>query len=623
VTMTETSFSINDLLRRKLQTGLTIIGLALCVTSTLFLVLLGDRLGLRTFSVGENKLTVSFASVFSQFILFTEFLVFAVGTATISFLIYAMMSQRTRDVGLMKAAGCPNDLVFSYFVTELIIVVLIGCSLGVALGITLDYVSSGLLCSVGSHVIQWQINLWVVLITFAVFVLLSLAVGMKPILDATKVRPAVALSPSFSLGLNKESNFKGVAKAGLTMKIAIRSLFRRRSASFRILLCLTLAFVLVTVSVAGGIIAKETTRNWVERAVDMNAVLIAHHEMIMQYESLLSRFYTGEPAPQFNYSNLNYSVPDKVLDELRSIPELKIDPRLIVESQINELQGIIFGDQTSQTTYVGDNRKGTSLIVGVEPDQVLGQWFLNGDFLGKNQTSDAVIGDTAAAEMFSQPLVQSLMLLKRTFQIVGVCVDPINNGNLTYVPLETLENITNISRPNILLVEINDTANRKKILNELEANIATTDPDLSVYELSEVSDKLLGFLDYMWSPIMLLPVVSLSAVTLCLISYLTLAVNEQRQEFGILRAVGAKPMTVVKIVIVQSLLVSLSSWAAGLALGIITTLLVLIPKPFVTANTIVEIVAWLLAALTAVFISSLFPAVSFVRKPIVHVMAHD
>jgi ABC-type antimicrobial peptide transport system permease subunit len=620
--MTETSFSINDLLRRKLQTGLIILGLALCVASTLFLVLLSDRLGLRTFSVAENKLTVSFANVFSQFILFTEFLIFAVGTATISFLVYAMMSQRTRDVGLMKATGCLNDLVFGYFVTELIIVVLVGCSLGVALGIILDYVSSGLLGNAGSHVIQWQINLWVVLITFAVFVLLSLAVGMKPILNATRVRPTVALSPSFSLGLSKESNFKGVAKAGLTVKIAVRSLFRRKSASYRILLCLTLAFVLVTVSVAGGITANETTRSWVERAVNDNAVLIAHREMIAQYESLLSMFYTGEPAPQFNYSNPNYSVPDKILNELRSISELKIDPRLMIESQINELQGITFGEQTGQTTYVGDNRKGTSLIVGVEPDHVIGQWFLKGDFLGENQTSDAVIGDTVAAEMFSQPLVQSLMLLKRPFQIVGVCVDPINDGNLTYVPLKTLENITNISRPNVVLVEINSIDDRKKILNELE-NITAADPNLEIFEVSEISDKLLGFLDSIWSQIMLLPIVSLSAVTLCLISYLMLTVNEQRQEFGILRAVGAKPRTVVKIVIVQSLLISLSSWAAGLALGIMTTLLILVPEPFVTVNTVMEIVAWLLVALTAVFISSLFPAASFVRKPIVNVMAHD
>ena len=127
------------------------------------------------------------------------------------------------------------------------------------------------------------------------------------------------------------------------MKMAIRSLFRRKSASFRILLCLTVAFMLVTVSVAGGIIANETTRSWVERALDKNAVLIAHHEMTTQYESLLSRFYAEEPNLQFNYSDERYSVSDEMLGNLTLMPELKIDSRLIVEAQINEVQGIIFG----------------------------------------------------------------------------------------------------------------------------------------------------------------------------------------------------------------------------------------------------------------------------------------
>ncbi|HXX88455.1 MAG TPA: FtsX-like permease family protein [Candidatus Acidoferrum sp.] len=618
----ETFFPINDLLRRKLQTGLVIAGLALCVASTLFVLSLSGRTGFGALATNESKLTAGFAVIFSQFIILAEILVFAVGIVTISFLVHTMMSERTKDIGLMKAAGCPNDVVFSYFMTELVIVTLASCSLGVIIGTVVDYAASNFLGSIGLEATQWQINPLAILVTFVAFVVLSLIVGARPILAATRVKPAVALSPSFYFGLSRESDFKGIAKAGLTAKMAVRSLFRRKSTSFQILLCLTIVFILVTVSVAGGIIADQTTTNWVERAVGKNVLLIANREMTSQYESLMSKFYTGLPEPQFNYTDQKYLAPDELLANLSQWVNLKIDPRLVITAQVDEVQGIILGETTGETTTVGDHREGTSLIVGVEPENVVGNWYLSGNFLTTNQDSSVVIGDTLAATMFSQPLSQSLMLSGRTFQIAGVCLDPINNGNVTYVPLETLQGITAISRPNIIMVEITDQANRMKILDQLNRTVNAIDPEFEVSQLNVVLDKQSSFLNYLWSEVMLLPLLSLVAATLCMVGYVTLVIDEQRDEYGILRAVGARPGTVVKIVMAQNSLILLSSWAVGLALGIITTVLILIPEPYITGTTILEISAWLFAALAVLLFSSLYPALRFVRKPAINIMLH-
>lgn len=618
----ETFFPINDLTRRKLQTGLIIAGQALCVASTLFVLSLSSRAGFGALATNQNKLTAGFAVVFSEFIILAEILVFVVGIVTISFLMHTMMSQRTKDIGLIKAAGCPNDVVFGYFMNEVVMVTLASCSLGVILGIAVDYISSNLLVNTSMEATQWQINPFAILVTFAAYVLISLIVGVRPILAANKVSPAVALSPTFSLGLSRESDFKGAAKAGLTAKIAIRSLVRRRSTSFQILLCLTIVFILVTVSVAGGIIANETTTNWVERAVGKKVLLIAQSEMTAQYESLMSRFYTGSPERQFNYTDPKYLASDQLLANLTQMAELKIDPRLMIESQINEVEGFNFGQQTSETTIIGDHRVGTSLIVGVEPQDVLSQWVLNGNFLTENQNSDAVIGDTLAAEMFDQPLNQSLTLSKNLLQIEGVCVDPINNGNVTYVSLETLQSIVGISKPNIILVQIADQANRTEVLDDLQKTVNATDPGFQVSELDVVLNKQAGFLDYLWSEVMILPILSLAAATLCMVGYVTMVTDDQREEFGILRAVGAEPRTIVKIVMTQSSLILLSSWAAGLALGIMTAVVVLVPDPFFAGSTVVEISAWLLAALAVLLVSSLYPALRFVRKPAINIMYH-
>ncbi|MCX8153719.1 MAG: hypothetical protein N3E52_04725 [Candidatus Bathyarchaeota archaeon] len=100
-----------------------------------------------------------------------------------------------------------------------------------------------------------------------------------------------------------------------------------------------------------------------------------------------------------------------------------------------------------------------------------------------------------------------------------------------------------------------------------------------------------------------------------------LAVDEQRQEFAILRTVGVKPNTVISILAVQSLVVLLSSFAVGISLGIIITVLILVPNPVVNSLTVLEVSAWLLTALAVMFLLSLYPAMEFAKKSLLKLLS--
>ncbi len=76
--MSSTGFPINDLLRRKQQTSLTLATLTLSVASTLFLLLFSSRLGLGVASA-KGILTVGLITIFGQFIIFIGILIFVVG----------------------------------------------------------------------------------------------------------------------------------------------------------------------------------------------------------------------------------------------------------------------------------------------------------------------------------------------------------------------------------------------------------------------------------------------------------------------------------------------------------------------------------------------------------------
>jgi len=620
--MSETSFSINDLLRRKMQTSLVIISLALCVASTLFLLLFAQKMGFGISSVVEGKLTAGFSLVFSPFITLLVILISAAGIVMISFTAFIMTSQRTRDIGLMKAAGCPNNLLFGYFFTELLIVSLVGCFVGTILGILLDMASTSLLNGLGLQFSQQPASPWMPIAVFVSFFALCLILGGTPVLSAIRAEPARAFSPAHYLGLGKEPGFKVVSKSGISLRIAVRTLVRHKSATIRIVLCLSIVFLLVTVAVAGGLIAEDTTGSWVEKAVGRNTLLIAHQDMVNQYKLLLSEFYEGQKAIQFNYTDERYLIPSSLSSQLRSLNgTMGVDARLVLEEPVKEVPGIIYGSSTEQTTSVGDSRQGESLVVGVDPGNVLNDWSLNGRFLAENQSAEAVVGDSLAGKLFSSPLNQKIRISNEDLSVVGVCLDPINNGNVTYVPITTLQTVTGVSGPNVLMVKLDSSANETDVLKKISSIVANA--GFQVFPLDEAVDKSVGFLNFIWSTIMFLPLFSLITASLSLLGYVMLTIDEQRQEFGILRALGAKPKTVLAIVSAQSLIVLLGSYAVGIAFGIITTLLILVQEPLVTTYTVIEIAAWLLLALAVTFASSVYPAIRFAKKPLLETMTQS
>ena len=617
--MSETSFPVNDLLRRKLQTGLTVASLTLCVALTVFLLLFGENIGFEISQVTEGKLTSGFSMIFSQFITFIGLLIVVTGAVIVSFMVFVMMSQRVKDIGLMRATGCPNDLIFGYFMTELLIVTFVSCFLGVVFGILADYASISLFSFTGFQILQKPVNFWLILLIFVLFFVLAVIFGVKPILDVTKVEPAKAISPTYHYGLSKEPGFRVISKSSFTVKIALRSLFRRKSATIRIILCLATVFTLVTVAIAGGIIADQTTKSWVEKAIGRDMILIAHKNMSDQYKLLLSKFHGAKEDLQFNYTEQEYLVPESLLNQLKTISSIDVDARLVVEGHVREVPGEIIDSETATIISVGDDREGESLIVGVEPEKVLSEWFVEGEPLKESETLEAVVGESLAQKMFSKPLNQYLMVFDRIFNVTGVCMDPINNGNVTYVPLDVLQNVTGILKPNIVMVRV-DSVNRAEVLEQIRTTVDGVDSEFRVFELNEALEENVGFLGYVWSTLMFLPLFSLIAASLCLIGYVVLAIAEQSRELGVLRALGIKPKTVTKTVSEQSFIVLLSSFAAGVPIGIILTLLILVPEPVVTSHTILEIAGWLLVALVVMFVSSLYPAVKFARKPILEIM---
>jgi ABC-type antimicrobial peptide transport system permease subunit len=530
-------FPINDLLRRPLQTGLTIVTLTLTVASTLFLLLFSGRLGVGL-SASTGTFTLGLNSVFSQFIFFIGVLILVVGAVLTSFTVFLMTAQRTRDFGLVKAAGCPNSLIGGYFMTELLLATSVGCVLGVVFGFLADFIASSLVFG-GYSIPNW----WFAPILFVVFFVLAFFFGLQPLLKAAKMSPIEALSPVNYYSTTIEGKHRTLPHSALTWRVASRSLVRRQSATVRIVILLSITFILLTVSVAGGIIAKDTTTSWVSRSTDGDVVAVAHSSMGNQYMQLLEAFSGAKVNVDFNYSNTRLILPNDLTNRIMLLPGVgSVDSRLILYGSIQEISNftVIEGEET----YVGDSRHADSVVIGLDPQETH-KLAMKGKDLSGNGTSEALISDSIVQTVYSpnprkgvnlaDPLVEGLKFGNATFQIVGVSVDPINNGFVAYVPIDKLMNATQIRGPNLIYVQFNGPTNREAAISQIRAMIKQVDPDLDVFDVGSIVAQNTAFLGATWQTIMLLPLLTLASAAISLVGYMMLSVDEQRQEFAMLR----------------------------------------------------------------------------------------
>ncbi|MFQ6073952.1 MAG: ABC transporter permease [Candidatus Bathyarchaeia archaeon] len=618
--MSSLAFPIKDLTRRKFQTILTMLGLTTNVATTIFLVTFGENIGLEIALITKGKLTMGFSHVFSLFIVIIVFLSFLAGVLITSFLISVAMSQRIRDIGIMKATGCLTDLVFDYFVTELLIIVLTSCIVGTLIGVLACSAFINLLNNFGFSLSQKPLNPLTVFLVFSAFAIASLFSGSRKIGKAIRVKPGEALSPHFTQGLSSQSKGFLPSKYGFTFKMASRNLMRRKFATQQAIICLSVVLTLTTLALAGGFIAKQTTQNYVERAIGRDIIVVGHSSVTTQYANFLSRFFETKTIEPVDFLDPELSISPSLVSKVRTIPGVvKVDPRLILETTVHERPGyIVDPEEPGYYITVGDNRSSEAVVLGVEPENVLNEWLTIGRVLNETDKESAVLGDSLALEIFASPRRQRIEILELRFDIVGVCLDPLNNGNVVYVPLETLSKKVESPKFNLLFVKI-DPARRSQVLDEINKEISGT--QLAILELDETLEKHLSFLGYVWSLIIFLPLSSLVTATLCLLGYRVLSVASQKRDFGIMRALGAKPPTIVKLMVAESFLMLLISGAIGIFTGLFVSFVFLIPEPVITTDALFSIVGWLLFAFGLICLSSLYPAIKTIKEPITETMS--
>ena len=621
--MSEIAFPIKDLSRRKQQTALTVLGLTIATAATLFLIMFGSNLGFEiVFLARGGRLTSGFNNIFFQFILIVGILNLIMGPIITSFLVHLTMSGRMRDIGVMKASGSLGGSIFAYFFTELSLIVFLSTVAGVALGVTSYYISTFFLNNAGFSVSQ-HLNLGAILVVSVVLIIFSHIFGALPIRKASKAKPIEAMSHIYELGTTVGLGKKIHSRFGFTLKIAYRNLVRRKSATIQAIICLTLVLTLTTVTIVGGMIANQTTASYVERAIGRNIVIVGHPTLTEHYLRLLSQFFEKTELDQIDYLNSEFLIPESVITNLEQIQGVhEADSRLILETAVREVPGIIL-DPIGQTEalLIGDSRSDKALILGVNPEKIRNNWLIFGRKLSEDDQNATLIGDSLAVNMFDNAFNQSIKVFDQSplpYNIIGVCVDPLNNGKVVYMPIETLYGNIGLHGYNLVFLQIDPSENPEVVA---ELTNAFSGENLNVVELDAVLNTHVNFLSNIWSMVMFLPLFSLATAAISILSYLMLSISGQQREFGIMRALGAKPRAIMKIVFSQALLIILVSGSIGISAGLFITFGFLIPDPVISQSTVISVLTVLIIILGLLSSSSLYPALKATKKTVVNALS--
>ena len=123
-------FAVRNLRRRGFHSFLAFLGLTLTITSTTFLLLLGETFAVRLGVGFSTSVSFGLGWLVSGYLMLSLAFVLIVGLLSASYLVSSMVHQRLRDIGVIKAAGALPNRLFSYAFTEALLVFASSCIMG-------------------------------------------------------------------------------------------------------------------------------------------------------------------------------------------------------------------------------------------------------------------------------------------------------------------------------------------------------------------------------------------------------------------------------------------------------------------------------------------------------------
>jgi ABC-type antimicrobial peptide transport system permease subunit len=603
-------FAVKSLQRRGFHSWLAFLGLTLTVATTTFLLLLGQDLATRLGVDSSTRPTFGISWLIFAYLVLALGLIGIVGLLSTSYLISSMISQRMRDIGVIKAAGALPRRLLSYVTFEALIVIISSCLVGTVSALVayaswsrpsvLLFKQVGPVPSAGATIL-----IVVPLISFLLSYIVA-SFRLRRIVGSSSVN---AISKQLSnLDLKSLGKPLQIKRLGSAFNLATRNVSRERGFN-KTLLSVGICIFLSMVVLSGALVSADTSSSYVVRAMPPHVLIVANSNIYNQYVGLGTSFSTTAPVPSIDYVNESYLITPQNASAFRTIPGVEtVDTRLITMSAITGYVKAHFASnqdtgENINTQIIPEVETGSAqaLIVGIDATNAIGDWYTSNGFL---QSSDAqytmIAGDSLVGNIVQMPFnLSQVSTFGYRYDVKSALVDPLNAGRVLYAPVQTVQKNLAISGYNVLLLKVKDDPTVLSAVSQLARSYG-----LMVGSQDPILNSNLAFLNSTWFYIFLIPILTLALTCGILLSYLATNFSRRFNDYVVLKVLGANAWYRLRLLLWESWGVLAISMLIALPVAWAVSIFFLVPDPTVSvANLGLSTIATA-SALSAVSLAS-------------------
>jgi putative ABC transport system permease protein len=515
--------------------------------------------------------------------------------------ITALMTQQTRQIGIMKAVGGGNGQIFGMYIVLILGFGLIALLIGIPLaGGAAQNIGGGMAAYLNFNPVPFRAYPSAVFQQAIVALVVPLLAALWPIYNSVRVTVREAIS-DYGIGGNAKPKNTSVNRRALfiprPIRLSLRNAFRRK---------LRLGLTLFSL-VLGG------------------AVFIGVYNLWASFDRTIEDIQ-GYILADINVSFGRYYRLEEVASIAESIPEVSS-----VEGW-TEYPGTLISDKEEAGTQIYFVAPPSTSTL-IDPVITAGRWLKPGDenavVIGNhllNMFPNLKVGDWLTIEIEGQ---------ETRWQIVGFYSIAGNvNPPLLYVNYEYLSRV--VGAPGQVyslrvLTTQHDALTQRRVHDQLlalyeERGIQVGSTQLGVDFVSgqkSTTDILVYF--------MLVMAVMIAIVGgLGLMGTMSINVLERTREIGVMRAIGASNMDIQSIVIVEGLVIGLISWAISILLsfpitGVLTfgVGMAVLTAPMPAVFGLSGVIVWLIITIILATIASALPARRASRLTVKDTLAYE
>jgi ABC-type antimicrobial peptide transport system permease subunit len=569
--MSEQDYASKDLKRRPFRTSLVFASLTTVVATTTFLLLFGNALLDVTSIITSGGIAGAFEIFFETFIWATLLLALSLGVVVVSSTISLEVVTRRKDIGLMKSIGTLMDTIFDHFMAQALILLGTSVIVGIAIGAILYMLGLAWLASL-IPTLSFSFDFpWLQVLAYAaIYLVIGFFAAQKPIYDTVHESPIAALNPEIGSKVRRAGYLDTF---GLPFRIATKGTGRRIGGSRRTLLSLFLSISLASMLWIGGGIVQSTTDAYVIRSMGSDVVAIGDPGLLDQYYGAYSLSGGELLNESFDYLDISYMIPSALIGNVSELPGVEtMDLRLLSYANIREGPGIIWNPTFEQYESIGQGRQGTALIVGLNWDSTVSNWYFDGQKVSSEL--DVWIGGQIAASMYDDPLVQKLEVSGSSLNVSAVAFDILNGGDVAFMDLELMQVLVGASGANLVLVQLE----RYDSTTIARIESLAQEYGFEIYLQQDLLEENLETIGAFWLLLQPLPIMALLSAFLSLMNYLLVSVFGRLRDYIIMKSIGAKPSFIVKVMIAEGTDIGMKSGIPAVFVAALFSIYFLIPE---------------------------------------------